>query len=398
MLATDRPLVVAHILQQFGVGGMEQGVAKIANGSDSRRVRSVVFSLESTPPPQPVLREAPKYELGRTRGNDPRLVLRLARGLARTRPDIVHTHAWGTLLEGYLAARLARIPYLIHGEHGTMEVRPRNLRVQGWLWRRFDRMLAVSDGLADRLASMTGFPRERITTIRNGVDCARFGRTSRENARKALNLADDDFVVGIVGRLVPVKDHLTFLDAIARIHAAGVPVVALIAGDGPLRGDLETASVERGLERCVRFLGHCVEVENVLPAFDVYVQTSLSEGMPNTPLEAMASGVPVIASDVGGTREVVGPEGFLVPSGAGGEIADRLLLLHAQPQLRRELAARARARAGEQFDIAKMVRAYEDLYWSVAAGRGAPQASGPSLASIPAGSSRAANGVTGKSG
>ena len=227
--------------------------------------------------------------------------------------------------------------------------------------------------------------------------CAKFGRTSRENARKALNLGDDDFVAGIVGRLVPVKDHLTFLDAIARVHAAGVPVVALVAGDGPLRGDLEAASVERRLAGCVRFLGHCVEVENVLPAFDVYVQTSLSEGMPNTPLEAMASGVPVIASDVGGTREVVGDDGFLVPPGAAGEIADRLGLLHAEPQRRRELAARARARAAAQFDIAKMVRAYEELYRSVAAGGNARENPTAALTSVAAGSSRAPGGSVGKS-
>src|SRR5690606_38208675 len=120
--------------------------------------------------------DVPVFELQRRPGNDLRFVRDLYRLFRRERPHVVHTHAWGTLLEGLVAARLARVPFIVHGEHGTLQLRGYQRRLQRAAWSRVDRVLSVSSRLAERMAAETGFPADRIMTLRNGVDLSRFGR------------------------------------------------------------------------------------------------------------------------------------------------------------------------------------------------------------------------------
>ena len=364
-----RAVRVAHLVPRFCLGGMEQGVAKIVNGLKAPRVCSLICSFETTEPPRPLVRpDVPVHELGQQPGNDPRIVLRLARWLKRSCIDIVHSHSWGTLVEGYTATRLARVPVFIHGEHGTMELRRRNLWVQRWLWGRANRVLAVSSRLGDRMTRETGFPRQRIMTIRNGTDLERFGSVLRDEARAAEGLSVDEFVVGTVGRLVPVKDQRTLIASVADLSARSVPVTGLIVGDGPLREQLASCAASSGVADKIRFLGHRADVERILPALDVYVQTSVSEGLPNTVLEAMASGVAVIATDVGGTDELVthGKSGLLIPAGSSDVLSNALHELFNDAARRRDMGCHGRMTAASEFDLPKMIRSYEALYLSMA--------------------------------
>jgi len=360
------PVRVLHLVPQLRTGGMEQGVVKLLNGLPADRIVSSICSFEERIDGIVDLidRRVTIHRLGRRAGNDPRLVWRLMRLIRQTAPDIVHSHSWGTLCEGYVAARAARIPCFVHGEHGTMDVRPRNVRVQRWVWRRADRVLAVSERLADRMAQIVGFPRNRIHVIVNGADMRRFGSVARGEARKSLGLADDALVVGTIGRLVPVKDHATLLAALAALRDRGHAPVMLFVGDGPLRDALEDRTRALGLRHTVRFLGHRGDTERVLAAMDIFVLSSTSEGLPNTVLEAMASGLPVVSTHVGGVDELVehGTNGLLVPAANPAALADAIRQLVSDPAQRHAMGIAGRSKALAEFQLERMLDGYERLY------------------------------------
>lgn len=367
------PLRVMHVVYVLRPGGMEFGVVKLVNGTDRSLVHN---SICSTRPADAgvkalVASDVPVFELDRRDGNDPRLVRALARLFRRERPDVVHTHAWGTLLEGLLAARLARVPIVIHGEHGTLQLRAHQRWLQRLGWSSADRVLAVSSRLAERMARETQFPLDKIQTIRNGVDLSRFGVASRDEARRTLGLAPDTLVIGTAGRLVPVKDHRNLLEAIARLRTRGLNVHLLLAGEGPLRSDLEQTVAALGLQTDVRFLGHCPQIERVFAALDIFALSSSSEGLSNTILEAMASGLPVVATNVGGADELVdeGRTGLLVPARSPDALAAALARLATDAPLRLAMGAAARRRSEADFDLPAVVRRYEALYLGMAAAR-----------------------------
>lgn len=364
-----RPSVrVMHVVYRLQPGGMELGVVKLVNGLDPAVVHSSICSTV----PASGLRElvspdVPIFELRRRDGNDPRLIWELLELFRRERPDIVHTHGWGTLVEGWSAARLARVPIVVHGEHGTLQLNRVQRRVQRFVWARADRLLSVSSRLADRMSAATGFPRDRITVVTNGVDLSRFTSVSRTDARRALDIPDDVVVIGTAGRLVPVKNQSLLLEALGALSRQGVPFMGLIAGEGPLRDDLTAKATALGLGSRIRFLGHRPDPETVYAALDLFVLSSHSEGMSNTILEAMASGVAVVATRVGGADELVadGVTGVLVPPSSKEQLAVALLALATDESRRRSMGMAGRDRAGSVFGLSRMIREYESVYREV---------------------------------
>jgi sugar transferase (PEP-CTERM/EpsH1 system associated) len=357
-----------HLVFTFGPGGMEHGVVKIVNGVDPARVASAICS---TTPADAGMRAlvAPRVrivELNRRRhGNDPRIVAAIYRALRRERPDILHTHSWGTLLEGIVAGRMAGVPAIVHGEHGTLQLQPRQIKAQRWAWQHADELLSVSSRLAERMSRDVGIPLDRVRVIRNGVDLSRFAAARADSGRRALGLRDDGrIVLGAVGRLVDVKNHALFIDAVHTLISRGCPVVGVIAGEGPLRNDLENQIAKLGLGDAVRLAGHRPHIESTLAAFDIFVHPSRSEGMSNTILEAMASGLPVVATRVGGADELVvdGETGTLVREGDGGELCDALERLVRDTPRRRAMGAAARQRAQAEFSLETMIKGYQSFY------------------------------------
>jgi L-malate glycosyltransferase len=304
------------------------------------------------------------FELDRRDGNDPRLVWQLYRLFRRERPDIVHTHSWGTLVEGIIAARLARVPAVVHGEHGTLQLQARQKWLQPRIWSRADQVLSVSTRLAERMSRETGFPLSRIQIITNGVDCRRFTRVTSREARATLNLPAEAVVVGTIGRLVPVKDHASLLKAVRLLGERGLVPIVLIAGEGPLKDQLLGQAAALGLQSQLRLLGHRPDVESVLSAMDLFVLSSVSEGLPNTVLEAMAAGLPVVSTQVGGAEEVVedGVTGLLVPSQSVDQLATAMAALLADPGRRASMGAAGRRRVTSMFSLSETVLRYHDLY------------------------------------
>jgi sugar transferase (PEP-CTERM/EpsH1 system associated) len=363
-----RPIHVMHLMYRLQAGGMELGVVKVVNGLHPSIASSICSTTPATEVKALVNREVPIYELNRRVGNDPRLIWALYRLFRRTRPDIVHTHAWGTLLEGLLAARLARVPCIVHGEHGTLQLAARQAHAQRWGWGRVDQVLSVSRKLTERMAAATGFPASRILTIQNGVDLTRFASPDRGSARAALGIPPDAVAIGTAGRLVPVKDQANLIEALARLRDHCPNFVGIIAGDGPLRDELAALAAARGLGDRLRLLGHRPDVERVYAALDVFVLPSRSEGMSNTILEAMASGVCVVATRVGGAEELVddGSTGLLVPREDSAALAEALKCVVSDAQRRSRMGEAARAKAQSEFSLPRMLRDYQTLYVKLA--------------------------------
>lgn len=375
-----RPLRVLHVLPSLEVGGMENGVVNLCHRLAPEQIESAVCvfepggSLEARLDP----RQTPLLVAARGFGNDPRVPLQLARYVRRHRIDILHTHSWGTLLEGLAAAKLARVAGFVHGEHGTLETRSRNVFFQRWAWRVPQRVLAVCGTLAEQLAAVVGFPRNRITVIPNGVDTDRFRPANgKAEARREFGLPERGTVLGMVARLIPVKNHAGVFHAVAALREAGTDVHLALAGDGPLRGDLQRLADTLAIVDRVHFLGETQRVERILHALDIYVSNSHREGMSNTILEAMACGLPIIATAVGATEELLagGGAGLLIPP------RDTLSLVHAcrellrQPALRGTLGLAARDRAETVFSLSRMIEGYSRMYLDLVG-----QAAGPTMA------------------
>jgi glycosyltransferase involved in cell wall biosynthesis len=200
--------------------------------------------------------------------------------------------------------------------------------------------------------------------IRNGVDLDRFRVGSSADLRARLNLPADALVVGTIGRMVPVKDQRSLINAIALLREGGVDCSAVLVGDGPLRGELQRYAAERGVESYVHFAGERHDVHEIIRAFDVFALVSISEGLSNTTMEAMASGIPVVATRVGGADELVvdGTTGRLVPPSSPTALADALKSLLQDERRRAAFGAAARERMEGEFGLSRMISNYEQLY------------------------------------
>jgi glycosyltransferase involved in cell wall biosynthesis len=305
--------------------------------------------------------------------NDPTLPLRLSRQLRRRPIDILHTHSWGTLVEGALAATLARVPTVVHGEHGLLESHRRHIAVQRWLWPRTDQLLAVSAQLANQMSQLVNLPRQKIEVVLNGVDTERFHSEYEVQAdhRAYFGLPATGQLIGTVARLVPVKNCLGLLHAVAKLRLEGIRVAVALAGDGPLRGELMQTAHELQISDAVHFLGDVADVDRFYRAIDIFVLNSHSEGMSNTILEAMASGLPVVATDVGSNSELIAAErtGIIVPAGDVVQLADALAGLIRRPARCRALGIAARRRAVDEYSLDRMVQNYESVYERLAGRR-----------------------------
>ena len=366
----NKPIRIMHVVDILGLAGMEYGVIKVVNRLDPERFFPMICCLRfQTDGVRPLLdRRIPVFELRKRVGRDFRIIFALAALLRRHAVDIVHSHNWGTFLYATFAARLARVPILIHGEHGrdSQVVRQRQLLLSRWLVRQAAHLVVVSSGLGRELVETWKVPLERVLTIPNGVDLETFGRHYPLDAlRREFQLNPENRVVLNIGQLRPIKDHPTLVRAFARLHAEFPDVRLLLVGHaGGVQPELEKLVELLGIREAVRFAGTRHDIPQLLALCDVYVNSSLFEGMSNTILEAMAARKPVVATAVGGNPELVrdGVTGYLVPPGDDPQLAERLEQLLTNPALARRLGDAGRAHAERHHPMTSMVQAYHELY------------------------------------
>jgi glycosyltransferase involved in cell wall biosynthesis len=303
--------------------------------------------------------------LGRRPGFSPRLGGQIAAVAARHRAAVLHCHQYSPFIYGSLAG-LGRPLRVVFTEHGRLSDAPSSAkrRVANWLFGRLNcDVFAVSQDLKRSMVA-EGFQARRIRVIWNGIDPGPGPRASdRISARERLGVRREDFLIGSVGRLDPVKDLLTLVAAF-REAASSIPAARLvIVGDGSERAALETAIDRLGLQGRIMLTGVRSDVRQLLPAFDVYVNCSIFEGISLTILEAMASGLPVVATGVGGTPEIVdSATGILVPPRNAARISDALRQLATASDVARSLGAAGRRRVEDSFSMDRMVREYSAVY------------------------------------
>lgn len=290
----------------------------------------------------------------------------LWRALRGLRPDIVHTHLPESCWYGLPAAWFAGVG-----------VRVAHLQNCHWRWPRklrlFDRgtslfatkAVACSKAVFEFYESEIGYPASKMAIVHNTVDERRFQELpARDQARRTLGLPDDAFVLVCIGSLTEQKGHAYLLEAMSKVIGSCPEALLLLVGDGVLRKRLERDVGERQLAHAVRFLGNSMDVPLILAASDLFVLPSLWEGLPLVLLEAAAAGLATVATDVGGTQELMvnGETGMLIPPGLSEVLSDSIIMLSKNPDRRLEMGRRARQHVTERFSIRKIARAMEEQY------------------------------------
>ena len=313
---------------------------------------------------------AASFILGRKPGPfDKNLFIRLLGILKEKRIDIIHSHN-GCSFYAAIAGRLAGIKGIIHTDHGRLVPDKKTSiledRLSSYLMNRF---IGVSTELTEYLRSTVRISNKKLLTIINGVDDLVFrphNIAERNDLRSQFGFNENDKIIGTVCRLDPIK-NLAFMISCMPPILRKVPAVKLvIIGDGPIKTFLIKQVDALGISSSVQFLGLRQDIGNLMPLFDVYACTSLSEGTSMTILEAMSCGLPIVASAVGGNiRLVDGKNGFLYPQGDAKRFIDAIVKLCSEETTRLLMGKRSRERVKRDFSLERMVKEYEQLYVSL---------------------------------
>jgi sugar transferase (PEP-CTERM/EpsH1 system associated) len=372
-----------HVIYRLGTGGLENGLVNLINHTPPNRYRHAIVSLtDSTNFQERIKRQDVSVtSLHKRDGQDFGAYGRLRQVLCGLRPDIVHTRNLGTM-EYLVPATLFGIRVRIHGEHGRDVYDPDGLNFKYNLLRRairpfVHRYIAVSTELADWLVDTVGVRRDRVQRICNGVDIDRF--RPRSEPRRTFGpqgfVPPTNILVGTVGRLEAIKDQLTLVRAFLHLIKSNVAARAglrlALIGDGALRDEAKKMVCEAAAESLVWFAGERNDIPELMRGLDLFVLPSLREGISNTILEAMASGLPVIATNVGGNPELVvdGETGMLVPPSDPVAMAGAIQSYLNDPAKLQRHGQAGRKRAVEHFSIEKMVEGYLGVYDEVLAER-----------------------------
>lgn len=367
---------VMHVLRATGVAGAERHVLSLLAGLRAAGLDAQLALLTARQTPTPGLEAQlqdsgiPFHSLTMSGHVDPTLLGRLRALTREGKPPIVHTHLFHADLYGALAARLERVPTLVSSRHNDNAFRRR----QPWralnarLWRMVDAGIAISQAVADFAVEVEGAPREKLRVIHYGLQRTTLPQADRQRRRRhlrcELGLEDAQPVLVMACRLVEQKGVSDALQAFAGTRADFPQARLLIAGDGPLRARLQDEAAQAGLTGSVRFLGWREDVPQLLAACDVFLMPSLWEGFGLVLLEAMAQGLPVVASRVSAIPEVVvdGETGLLAPARDVPALCDALLSLLRDPGLARRMGEQGKNRLESCFGEERMVRETLALY------------------------------------
>jgi len=373
---TDRPPLIVHLIYHLDVGGLENGLVNLINHIPSNRYRHAIVCLKGyTGFSKRITRsDVELVALNKREGHDWRVYFKLFSTLRRLNPDILHTRNLAAM-EGQLVAVFARVRARVHGEHGRdmFDLHGKNRKynllrklIQPWV----DHFIAVSQDLEHWLIHRIGTSPERVSQIHNGVDSLRFH--PRSNQPSLIGppgfFTENAFVIGSVGRMAAVKDFQSLVRAFLRMleqePESRRRMRLMIVGDGVCRQECLELLRAAGAESLAWLPGERSDIAELMRAMDVFALPSLGEGISNTILEAMASGLPVVATQVGGNAELVreGCTGKLVPPQNYQAMADSLLAYYRDPDLRRSHGEAARQSIEAGFSMDAMTRRYLDVY------------------------------------
>lgn len=372
---TDPRPLVAHVIYRFDTGGLENGIVNLINHMPADRYRHAVIALtEVTDFHKRIRREDIEFiSLNKAPGHGIWLFPKLFALFRRLRPAIVHSRNLAAL-EAQLPAWAAGVPVRIHGEHGrdVGDLDGSNITYQRI--RRFYRpfvsyYLALSRDLGEYLTTRIKVPEDKVLQVYNGVNTDHFHPVGLDHSIPGCPFSRrDHWIVGTVGRMQTVKNQTMLVRAF--IHALKVapslhPRLRLaMIGDGPLRSEFDQLLTAAGVSDLAWLPGERHDVPAIMGGLDCFVLPSLAEGVSNTILEAMASGLPVIATDVGGNAELIaaGITGQLVTTGDPEALAHQIVQLANNPDHARRMGRLGRLRVEEKFSMNAMVDAYLGTY------------------------------------
>ncbi|MBI2902066.1 MAG: GT4 family glycosyltransferase PelF [Candidatus Methylomirabilis oxyfera] len=382
----DSTARICRIIGRLNIGGPAIHAILLAEGLRSRGYETVLVSGQEGPQ-EGSLRDravrkgvAPLFlpELGREvrPGRDLLALYKLVRLLRQQQPEIVHTHTAKAGALGRIAAKIAGIPIVVHTFHGHVmhgyfshRVTRFFLAIERCLAMASTRILTVSEGLRDELLRLGIGRPDTIEVMPLGLELDGLLRSDvrRGEFRRRLGISPEVPLVGIIARLVPIKDLTTFLEAASGLHRSRPDVRFLIVGDGELRPQLEQQAVAFGLHHCVDFLGWQRELEPIYADLNLVALSSLNEGTPVSLIEAMAAGLPVVATRVGGVSDLVehGKTGLLVPPKNPAALSEAMNALLGDPDRGRQMGRLAREAVYPKYSDAALIDRMDRLYSSM---------------------------------
>ena len=382
-MTTKIPLIV-HVVHRFGVGGLENGLVNLINRMPASQWRHAVVSLTgiSQEFANRIERDNVTWvALDKKPGHLIRYYPRLFRLFRELRPAIVHTRNLAAL-EACVPAWAARVPVRVHGEHGwdvhDVHGSKRKYQLVRRAYRPFvHRYIALSRHIEGYLERSVRVPSTQISQIYNGVDTERFAPPAgKRTVIPGCPFVDPRlWLVGAVGRMAPVKDPLMLVRAFFRARQLSAEARSrmrlLMIGDGPLHAEASRLLADAGLTSCAWLPGERSDVADILRGIDCFALPSLAEGISNTILEAMATGLPIVATRVGGSSELIedGLSGRLVPPANSDAMAQAVVAYLSDPVSARRQGRAARLVVERKFALTQMVAAYEQVYQSLLPGR-----------------------------
>lgn len=372
----NSPPLIVHIIYRLGIGGLENGLVNLINTIPPDRFRHAIICLkDSTEFESRISRDdVAVYSMNRKEGRDLRLPIRVFQLLRKLRPDIVHTRNLAAV-ECQLPALLAGVRYRVHSEHGWDVYDPFGNNRKYQLLRRFfspliHQFIPLSKELEDYLRNKIHVPESKITRICNGVDTRIFNGIPdhRERVSDGLFHESEQVLIGTIGRMHGVKDQTTlvraFLNLIRRRPDLRQIIRLVLIGDGPLRAEAIRLLDAEGAGGLAWLPGARDDVANILRGLDLFVLPSIAEGISNTILEAMATGLPVVATDVGGNPDLVvdGQTGRIVPKQDPDSLAGAIEFYIDNPELRACHGRNGLERINNEFSLVGMVEKYLKVY------------------------------------
>jgi glycosyltransferase involved in cell wall biosynthesis len=354
-------LRIVQLVENLELGGLERLAADLALAQHQAGHQVLVYCLYHAGALAPSLEAAgiPVIAFQKAPGFSVATIFSMAKRLRADRADVIHGHNPGVHHYAALAAKLAKVPVCINTRHSVIDSqgRPYQERYFRWVQPITSHVVFVCDFVRRGLEAKLRYPAQKCSVIVNGIPLAPFlaHRASPGSRRPRLRF-------GTIGRLVPAKGHSALIDAFARVAQQAPEAELSIYGYGVLRDELSAQIARLGLENRVRLEGRTEDSPATLQELDVFVFSSVNEGLPLVILEAMAAGLPIVTSDVGGIAEVVAKESsWLCPPGDAGALADAMLQAVSCADLtgRGEIARRA---AASNYGLVHMAAHYEGLY------------------------------------
>lgn len=367
--ARRRPRVL-HLITSFEIGGTERQAVELLKRLDRDRFDVRLASLRNEGPfyreIESLFPDVPEFPLTSFYdANAVRQLARLRKLMTRDKIDILHAHDFYSSFIGAVAGRLAGVRVIACQRHLKLSDRRAHEMGTRLIHRLAHRVLVNSEAIRDRIIEQNSKPPRKITIIRNGVLASSVPSAQAQcEIRRELRINADARLIGMVARLQPVKGHRFFIDAAAHVLGEQSDAHFVLVGDGPLRAEIGDQVARLGIGDRVHLLGDRADVARIVSGFDLLVLASLHEGSPNAVMEAMAAGVPVVATAVGGTKELIIDleSGYLAPPADSAALAERIVFALNDEANRAEIISAARTRINAEYGMDRMVESVERLY------------------------------------